>query len=77
MSVSFQPLVAATPAFNERGIIKNETYNDVYHSTAGAQAQTDYVFLQGNDLPKRWQGQRLFRGEFPRYVAALAPRPSA
>lgn len=60
MSVSFQPLVAATPAFNERGIIKNETYNDVYHSTAGAQAQTDYVFLQGNDLPKRWQGQRQF-----------------
>jgi tRNA 5-methylaminomethyl-2-thiouridine biosynthesis bifunctional protein len=31
-------------------------YDDVYHSEFGAWEQAREVFLQGNDLPRRWQG---------------------
>jgi tRNA 5-methylaminomethyl-2-thiouridine biosynthesis bifunctional protein len=31
-------------------------YDDLYHSEFGAWAQAREVFLQGNDLPSRWQG---------------------
>lgn len=30
-------------------------FNDVYFSTDNGLAETDYVFLQGNDLQNRWQ----------------------
>ena len=35
-------------------------FDDVYHSRAGALAQAKAVFLEGNQLPKRWQGQDRF-----------------
>lgn len=38
----------------------SDLYGDVYHSTAGALAQAEHVFLQGNGLPKRWQGRERF-----------------
>ncbi|MEC5396745.1 bifunctional tRNA (5-methylaminomethyl-2-thiouridine)(34)-methyltransferase MnmD/FAD-dependent 5-carboxymethylaminomethyl-2-thiouridine(34) oxidoreductase MnmC [Uliginosibacterium sp. H1] len=36
------------------------TYGDVFHTRAGALAQAEHVFLRGNDLPVRWQGQQRF-----------------
>ena len=38
----------------------SEAYADVYHSAAGGPAQARHVFLAGNDLPARWQGQTRF-----------------
>lgn len=35
-------------------------HDDVYHPKEGAQAQARHVFLQGNQLPQRWQGRRRF-----------------
>lgn len=35
-------------------------YGDVYHSAAGGPQQARHVFLGGNDLPTRWQGQERF-----------------
>jgi tRNA 5-methylaminomethyl-2-thiouridine biosynthesis bifunctional protein len=35
-------------------------YDDVYASGDGALAQARHVFLGGNDLPQRWQGQAQF-----------------
>ena len=35
-------------------------HDDVYHPKEGAQAQARHVFLQGNQLPQRWQGRRQF-----------------
>lgn len=32
------------------------TFQDVYFSSDNGLLETDYVFLQGNDLPRRWQG---------------------
>lgn len=38
----------------------SEAFGDVYHSAAGGPAQARHVFLQGNDLPRRWQDRRQF-----------------
>jgi tRNA 5-methylaminomethyl-2-thiouridine biosynthesis bifunctional protein len=54
-----QPLVPARPAYHE-GTPYSETFGDVYHSTAGAFAQADHVFLRGNRLPERWGGRERF-----------------
>ena len=35
-------------------------FEDVYHSTHGALAQSRHVFLAGNELPARWQGRESF-----------------
>ena len=35
-------------------------FQDVYHSSHGALAQSRHVFLAGNDLPRRWQGRESF-----------------
>jgi tRNA 5-methylaminomethyl-2-thiouridine biosynthesis bifunctional protein len=35
-------------------------YDDHYHSAYGGPAQSRYVFLDGNELPQRWQGQDRF-----------------
>ncbi|MGG4606128.1 tRNA (5-methylaminomethyl-2-thiouridine)(34)-methyltransferase MnmD [Paenalcaligenes sp. Me131] len=56
MTGGFQKLQPATPSFNQNGIAQSLQYGDVYHSTAGALAQTQHVFLAGNGLPERWQG---------------------
>lgn len=36
---------------------RSDIYDDVYFSADGGPAETQHVFLQGNDLPARWQGQ--------------------
>ena len=35
-------------------------YDDQYHSAYGGPAQSRYVFLDGNELPQRWQGKDRF-----------------
>jgi tRNA 5-methylaminomethyl-2-thiouridine biosynthesis bifunctional protein len=35
-------------------------FGDLYHPRVGALAQAQHVFLQGNDLPARWQGRERF-----------------
>jgi len=36
------------------------SHDDVYFNTEDGLAETDYVFLQGNRLPERWQGCQQF-----------------
>ena len=42
---------------NAQGQPYSERFHDIYASKSGALAQADAVFLQGVDLPRRWQGQ--------------------
>ncbi len=35
---------------------RSDIYDDVYFSKEGGPAETRHVFLDGNDLPRRWQG---------------------
>lgn len=41
--------------FNDQGTPVAAEFDDVYFSNDGGLAETDYVFLQQNGLPKRWQ----------------------
>ncbi|MEN3157140.1 bifunctional tRNA (5-methylaminomethyl-2-thiouridine)(34)-methyltransferase MnmD/FAD-dependent 5-carboxymethylaminomethyl-2-thiouridine(34) oxidoreductase MnmC [Alkalimonas sp. NCh-2] len=40
--------------FNAQGTPVAESFDDVYFSNDGGLAETDYVFLQHNQLPERW-----------------------
>jgi tRNA 5-methylaminomethyl-2-thiouridine biosynthesis bifunctional protein len=53
-------LVPARLAFAADGTPFSEEYGDVYHSAEGGLAQARHVFLQGNGLPERWRGRRVF-----------------
>ncbi|MEK6243157.1 MAG: bifunctional tRNA (5-methylaminomethyl-2-thiouridine)(34)-methyltransferase MnmD/FAD-dependent 5-carboxymethylaminomethyl-2-thiouridine(34) oxidoreductase MnmC [Pseudomonadota bacterium] len=53
------PLIPARLAF-ATGTPYSEAYGDVYHSAEGGLAQAQHVFLQGNGLPERWRGRRIF-----------------
>lgn len=54
------PLEPATLAFRDDGTPYSPRYDDIYHSTSGALEQARHVFIGGNELPRRWQGRRLF-----------------
>jgi tRNA 5-methylaminomethyl-2-thiouridine biosynthesis bifunctional protein len=54
------PLIPATLVFRDNGTPFSPRYDDIYHSAVGGLAQAQYVFLQGNRLPERWQGRRIF-----------------
>ena len=54
------PLIPAVLAFRDNGSLFSPFYNDIYHSAVGSLEQARYVFLNGNLLPDRWQGQRVF-----------------
>lgn len=56
----YEPLIPAQPTVNEHGVAQHPDYGDVYHSLSGALGQTDYVFLEGNGLPQRWQNRAQF-----------------
>ena len=49
-------ITPATLSLTDDGTPYAPTYDDVYHSRAGAIAQARHVFLSGNDLPARWLG---------------------
>jgi tRNA 5-methylaminomethyl-2-thiouridine biosynthesis bifunctional protein len=54
------PLQPARLELNPDGTPYSAQYGDIYHSAAGGPAQARHVFLAGNDLPARWQGQERF-----------------
>jgi tRNA 5-methylaminomethyl-2-thiouridine biosynthesis bifunctional protein len=50
----------ATLAFDASGTPFSQKFGDVYHSAESGPDQARHVFLQGNDLPHRWAGTRIF-----------------
>ncbi|KND54110.1 tRNA (5-methylaminomethyl-2-thiouridylate)-methyltransferase / FAD-dependent U34 oxidoreductase [Candidatus Burkholderia verschuerenii] len=48
-------LLAAELVFRADGTPYSPLHDDVYHSPAGALAQTRHVFLKGNGLPDAWR----------------------
>lgn len=54
------PVVPGTLAFDDHGVPISVAYGDVYHPRSGALAQARHVFLDGNELPRRWQGRSRF-----------------
>jgi tRNA 5-methylaminomethyl-2-thiouridine biosynthesis bifunctional protein len=54
------PLVLAAPAFDAAGTPWSPQYGDIYHTADSGPGQARHVFLGGNDLPRRWAGQRVF-----------------
>lgn len=55
----YQPLDPARIDWNAE-IPKSHEYGDIYFSADGAIDETHHVFLQGNDLPQRWQDRAQF-----------------
>jgi tRNA 5-methylaminomethyl-2-thiouridine biosynthesis bifunctional protein len=53
-------LTPATLVFRADGTPYSPRHDDIYHSAAGAFAQAEHVFLNGNALPGRWRGRRIF-----------------
>lgn len=45
---------AADIAWNEAGEPVSSQFEDTYYSKANGQAETDFVFIQNNQLPERW-----------------------
>ena len=60
MSRPLQPLIPAPLEFADDGTPRSAAYGDVYHSSEGALAQAQHVFLAGNGLPGRWAGRERF-----------------
>lgn len=60
MSRPLQPLIPAPLEFAGDGTPRSAAYGDVYHSSEGALAQAQHVFLAGNGLPGRWAGRERF-----------------
>lgn len=54
------PISPARLDFNGEGIPYAPDFGDLYHPAAGAFVQARHVFLGGNGLPGRWQGQHRF-----------------
>lgn len=50
-------IVPAELAFDGNGIPYSPAYEDCYFSASGGLEQARHVFLDGNDLPARWQGR--------------------
>lgn len=42
------------------GTARSVSFDDVYFSARGGAAETEHVFLAGNQLPQRWQGRACF-----------------
>lgn len=51
-----EPIVPATLGFADDGTPYSAAYDDIYHSVDSGPGQAHHVFLNGNDLPQRWQG---------------------
>src|SRR5690606_40992942 len=60
LSSNYEPLIPTRLTFNEHGVPVSEDFGDVYHPAWGALEQARRVFLCGNQLPARWQGQDTF-----------------
>ncbi len=55
----YQPIEPALIDW-DNGIPRCQKHGDIYFSTDGGIAETEYVFLQGNQLPQRWLKQPQF-----------------
>jgi len=55
-----QGLSTADLSFDEQGLPYSSRYGDHYFSRQNGLAESRYVFLQGNNLPQRWQSQPQF-----------------
>lgn len=55
--------ITPAPLAFRNGVPFSPAFDDIYHAEDGGLAQARHVFLGGNDLPARWQGQ-------PRFVIA-------
>lgn len=45
---------------NPEGVPYSGEFDDIYHSSDGGLGQAQHVFMAGNGLPARWQGQKSF-----------------
>ena len=52
----WQAATAAAVDWGESGEPRSSAFGDVYYSRDDGREESRYVFLQGNDLPARWQG---------------------
>jgi tRNA 5-methylaminomethyl-2-thiouridine biosynthesis bifunctional protein len=52
-------ITPAQLAFHD-GTPWSEAFGDVYHTASGGPAQARFVFLQGNEVEKRWAGRERF-----------------
>ena len=53
-------IVPAELAFDDGGTPFSHRYGDVYHSAESGPGQAQHVFVEGNDLPRRWAYARVF-----------------
>lgn len=61
MTLRTQPVVTyAIPEWSEDVLPRSAEFDDVYYSARDGRAESEYVFLQGNGLPKRWQNHSRF-----------------
>jgi tRNA 5-methylaminomethyl-2-thiouridine biosynthesis bifunctional protein len=51
----WQPMVAGAVEWTEEGAPHSIYFDDVYYSSDNAIEESEFVFLQGNQLPARWQ----------------------
>lgn len=51
----WQPVVAGAVEWTDEGAPRSIRFDDVYYSRDNGLAESDFVFLQGNQLPSRWQ----------------------
>ncbi len=54
------PITPASIDFSDPLAPKSIDFDDVYHARAGAAQQARHVFIEGNGLPRRWQGRPRF-----------------
>lgn len=54
------PIQPAQLEFDARGTPVSPAYADIYHAAAGGPGQARHVFLEGNDLPRRWAARQSF-----------------
>lgn len=53
--VCHPPIQQAKVHFNDLGVPVADQFDDIYFNNENGLAETNYVFLQHNDLPQRWQ----------------------
>ena len=51
----WQPVVAGAVEWTDEGAPRSIRFDDVYYSRDNGLAESEFVFLQGNQLPCRWQ----------------------
>ncbi|MBA6411925.1 bifunctional tRNA (5-methylaminomethyl-2-thiouridine)(34)-methyltransferase MnmD/FAD-dependent 5-carboxymethylaminomethyl-2-thiouridine(34) oxidoreductase MnmC [Parahaliea sp. F7430] len=58
MQQAWQAMPRAELDWDAQGIPNSRQFEDIYYDRSNGLAESHYVFLQGNQLPDRWQHQR-------------------